>query len=145
MHKAMMLGVLLLATIITFVVIKRGASLVSPSMERVLEVVALLVSVGGAAAGFTLFKKRLQAIPPMDTAQSKLAAYRAAAIMRWALVEWPALLSVIGFMMTSNYAFLALVIALMLLFAAIRPSTQVITYQLQLTEAEVRELEGSSE
>jgi hypothetical protein len=32
LHKAMMLGVLLLATIITFVVIKRGASLVSPSM-----------------------------------------------------------------------------------------------------------------
>ena len=66
-------------------------------------------------------------------------------MIRWALIEAPALVAVFCFRMTGNYAFLALALALLFIFAAVRPSTQIITFQLQLTEAETRELQGSSE
>jgi hypothetical protein len=110
-----------------------------------LQVVALLVSVGCTYAGITIYKKKLQAIPPMDPAKDRMAAYRAAALLRWALIEVPVLVSVIFLRLTGNYAFLALALALMFVFAAVRPSTDVITYQLRLTEAELKELQGLSE
>lgn len=145
LHKAMMLGMLAFAVVVIFIVIRRGGPGVNPSLDKPLQVVALLVSVSGTAAGFMLFKKRLQAIPAMDTAKNRLAAYRAAALLRWGLIEMPVLLSIICFMLIGNYAFLALAIALLFVFAAVRPSTQVIIYQLQLTEAEVKDLQGVSE
>jgi hypothetical protein len=144
-HKAMALGMLLLTVIMIFVVAKGGQSIVSASLDRTLQVVALLVSVGSTYAGITVYKKKLQAIPPMDTAKDRMAAYRVAALLRWALIEAPVLLSVIFLRLTGNYAFLALAIALMFVFAAVRPSTDVITYQLRLTEAELKELQGLSE
>ena len=145
LHKAMMLGMLAFTVVVIFIVIRRGGLQANASLDKTLQVVALLASVSGTAAGFMLFKKRLQAIPPMDTAKSRLTAYRSAALLRWGLIEMPVLLSIICFMLVGNYAFLALAIALLFVFAAVRPSTQVIIYQLQLTEAEVKELQGQSE
>jgi len=66
-----------------------------------LQVVALLVSV---APGRRLhaFNKKIKSIPVTDAASQRLAAYRAAAITRWATIEGPALFSLISFLITGN-------------------------------------------
>ena len=145
LHRALLTGMLMLAVIITFLVISRGPFKELGSSEKILQIIVLLVSVGGTAAGFTLFNKKIQAIPPMDPVKDRISAYRSAAIVRWALIELPTLFSLISFLLTGNYAFLALGIALMLVFTVVRPAKLMIVYLLKLTEKEVSELEGASE
>jgi hypothetical protein len=145
LHGAMLAGMALLAAIATWLVISCGPlGQTDASFGKTLQVVVVLAAIGATAAGFRLFKKRIQAIEPLDTVKNKLTAYRAAAIMRWALIEFPTLLSLIAFLLTGNYAFLALGIALMLLFAVLRPAKLMIVYLLKLTEKEVSELEGGA-
>jgi len=144
LHKAMLIGMVLLAGVGVFVV-NRGSLHVMPSLEKPLQVVSLLLSVGGVAAGFMLFNKRIKAIPPTDAAPQRMDAYRAAAIVRWALIEVPSMFSLVSFLITGNYAFLALGIALMLVFLVTRPAKPIIVYLLQLNQQEVSQLEGTSE
>ena len=145
LHRALLTGMLLLAVISAFLVISRGPIGQPGLPEKALQVIVLLLSVGGTAAGFTLFNKKIQAIPPMGSLKDRMAAYRAAAIVRWALIELPAIFSLISFLLTGNYAFLALGVALMLVFTVVRPAKLMIIYLLKLTEKEVSELEDVSE
>ena len=146
LHYAMLIGMTMFSAIAVFIIVSRGP--LRPhdaSLERTLQVVALVVAVGAVAAGFMLFNNKLSGIQAIGDVKERMAAYRGAAIVRWALIEGPVLLSAICFMMTGNYAFLALAIALILVFAAVRPSKAMVVYQLQLTGTEIAELEGSSE
>ncbi|HSC39950.1 MAG TPA: hypothetical protein VLD19_18835 [Chitinophagaceae bacterium] len=144
LHMAMLTGMALFAVVAVFLVTK-GLIPANKALEKPLQVVALLVSVGSTAAGFALFNKRIKSIQPTDTVASRITIYRAAAILRWALIEFPVLLSIISFILTGNYAFLALAIALILVFVVVRPAKPVIIFLLQLNEKEVSELEGLSE
>lgn len=145
LHGALLAGMLLLGVVSTFLIISHGPYVQLGSFEKTLQIIVVLLSVGGTAAGFTLFNKKIQAISPMDPVKDRLNAYRAAAIVRWALIEMPTLFSLIAFLLTGNYAFLALAIALLLVFAVVRPAKMMIIYLLKLTEKEVSELEGVSE
>jgi len=145
LHGALLTGMAMLAVIGISLVPSHGALGKGIALEKVLQVVVVLAAVGSTAAGFVLFKKRMQAISPMDPAKTKIAAYRAAAILRWALIEAPTLLSLISFLLTGNYAFLTLGIALMLVFVVVRPAKPVIVFLLQLNEQEVGELEGTAQ
>jgi len=107
LHMAMLVGQAMLA-VIGVVLVNRGMLHTNASPEKPLQVVALLVSVGAPAAGFMQFNKKIKSIPVTDAASQRLAAYRAAAITRWATIEGPALFSLISFLITGNYAFLAL-------------------------------------
>jgi hypothetical protein len=144
LHMAMLTGMALFSVVAVLVVTK-GLIPANKALEKPLQVVALLVSVGGTAAGFALFNKRIKSIQPTDTVSNRITIYRAAAILRWALIEFPVLLSIISFILTGNYAFLALGIALILVFVVVRPAKPVIIFLLQLNEKEVSELEGLSE
>jgi len=144
LHMAMLTGMALFTVVAVFLVTK-GLIPVNKALEKPLQVVALLVSVGSTAAGFALFNKRIKSIQPTDAVANRITIYRAAAILRWALIEFPVLLSIISFILTGNYAFLALAIALILVFVVVRPAKPVIIFLLQLNEKEVSELEGLSE
>jgi hypothetical protein len=145
LHVALLTGMLMLGVVSTFLIISHGPYVQLGTFEKTLQIIVVLLSIGCTAAGFTLFNKKIQAIPPMDPIKDRLNAYRAAAIVRWALIELPTLFSLISFLLTGNYAFLALAIALLLVFAVVRPAKMMIIYQLKLNEKEVSELEGASE
>ncbi|MBS1563135.1 MAG: hypothetical protein JST39_02050 [Bacteroidetes bacterium] len=144
LHMALLTGMAALATIATIIVVQRGALSQDASLGRILQVVVVALSVGGVLLGFNLFNRRMKALNPMLDAKSKMAVYRSAAIVRWALLEMPAMFTLISFLLTGNYAFLALGIALLLIFVVVRPAKQLIIFLLQLNEQEVAELEGPS-
>ena len=144
LHMAMLVGMAMLA-VVGVVLVNRGMLHANASLEKPLQVVALLLSVGAPAAGFRQFNKKIKSIPVTDAAPQRLGAYRAVAITRWATIEVPALFSLVSFLITGNYAFFALGIALMLVFLVTRPAKQIIIYLLQLNEKEVSQLEGASE
>jgi len=141
MHKALLMSQLLFAGVCIYLVYSKSFLPPAQELDRTLQVIALIATVGGIYAGMTLFKKKLIQIRDMQAeAKEKLALYRAACIMQWALMEGPSIFCIACFLMTGNYAFLALVVVILFLFVMTAPSKLKILMQLQISEAELDEL-----
>jgi hypothetical protein len=78
----------------------------------------------------------------MDTIgiREKFAKYRMACIIQWAMLEGPCLFCCICFFLVGNYAFLALAVALVLLFALLTPVKIKAALQLGLSSTDMEEL-----
>jgi hypothetical protein len=140
-HKAMLTGQLILAGIAFYLIFSNTFSSEFQHLNQILQVIALLFSVAGFYVGSLLFKKKLlQARETLTGIKEKWTLYRAACMIQWALLEAPCIFVIIGFLLTGNYAFLALAGALILLFAMMAPTKLKIAFQLQISEAEMVEL-----
>ena len=73
-------------------------------------------------------------------AREKFALYRTACLIQWALLEGPCIFCTIGFFLTGNYAFLALVLVILFVFVMTAPSKLKMQLQLQITEADLEDL-----
>ncbi|MEO6540470.1 MAG: hypothetical protein ABIN74_05750 [Ferruginibacter sp.] len=141
LHKALLMGQILFAAFCVYVIYTKTVLPSAADLEKILQVVALILTAGGVYAGTSIFKKKLILIREMQTdARQKFAQYKAASIIQWALLEGPAIFCSICFFLTGNYAFLALSIVIMLLFAVTGPSKNKILTQLQINESELDEL-----
>jgi hypothetical protein len=141
-HKALMAGQILFVSVCAYLVYSQSVvPVVSKELDRVLQVVALVLTAGGIFAGMSLFKKKLIQIREMQTAaKEKFNLYRSTCIVQWALLEGPSIFCIICFFLTGNYAFLALVVVVLFLFAMTAPSKQKVLLQLQISEAELDDL-----
>lgn len=140
-HKALLMGQVLLAAVCTYLVYSKTVEPPAPEWEKMLQVIALILTFTSIYASFALFKKKLMQIREMQAGiKEKFEQYRAASILQWALIEGPAIFSIIGFFLTGNYAFLALMLAIIFLFVMTGPSKLKIQLQLQLSEADLEEL-----
>jgi len=141
LHKALMIGQVLFAGICIYLVYTKNFLPPAQELDRTLQVIALIAVAGGIYAGMSLFKRKLIQIREMQAnAKEKLALYQAACIMQWALMEGPSIFSAACFLVTGNYALLALVAAILFLFVMTAPSKLKIMLQLQISEAELDEL-----
>jgi hypothetical protein len=141
MHKALLMSQLLFAGVCIYLVYSKSFLPSAQELDRTLQVIALIAAAGGIYAGMTLFKKKLAQIRDTQaTAKEKLALYRVACIMQWALMEGPSIFCIACFLMTGNYAFLGLVVVILFLFVMTAPSKLKILMQLQISEAELDEL-----
>ncbi|WP_315818845.1 hypothetical protein [Paraflavitalea speifideaquila] len=118
---------------------------IDPSMERTLQVVAVVVTVTLLLLGFNLFKRKMMAARnSTEAGEARMNAYRNACIMWWAMIEAPGLLAVVCFFMTGNYAFIALAGFHVLLLLLFMPRKANIIVLLNLTSKEVEQLEGKN-
>jgi hypothetical protein len=140
-HKALMMGQILFAAVCIYLIYSKTVVPAATELNKVLQVVALIITAGGIFEGMSLFKKKLLLIREMQTAaKEKFDLYRSASIIQWALLEGPAIFCIVCFFLTGNYAFLALVLVILFLFAMMAPSKVKILLQLQISEAEFDEL-----
>jgi hypothetical protein len=109
-------------------------------LEKPLQFIAVIFSIGGFIAGNQIFKKRLDDIKMQDNVQAKFEIYRRACITQWALLEAPFIFNIISFMLTGDYTFLYLAGALLLTFIRISPSKIKLVCDLQLSDDEAVEL-----
>lgn len=141
LHKALLMGQVLFAAVSFYLVYTKVFTAPAKELEKYLQVAALLAVAIGLYAGLTIFKKRLQQINDTTTgAKEKFEKYRTAVIIQWSLLEAPALFCIICFMVTGNYAFLALAVVVMFLFVMMAPSKMKIMLQLQISEAALDDL-----
>ena len=137
-HKAMLLGMVLFATIAFFLNYSGNFPPSLQSYDKVLQVIAILLALSGFFIGNALFKKKIfQLRDSQESFENKLPVYRSACLVQWALLEAPALFSIIGFLLTGNYAFLALAGALVLLFVINTPTKIKMAMLLQVPEEEI--------
>lgn len=137
-HKALLFGQIIFASIVLFLKYTDDLPPDLKKLDQALQVIAILLSVGGFFIGSSIFKRKIQQV--MDTfpdIKAKAKAYRSACILQWALLEGPSLFCIICFFLVGNYAFLALAAVLMLLFALLAPVKLKIMLQLKISEAEM--------
>jgi hypothetical protein len=141
-HKAMLIGQLIFAAICFYLVYTKSAPTGDmEDLDKILQVIAIVISVAGFLIGTSLFKKKLLKARSTEGGNAqKFDMYRSASIIQWALIEGPSLFCIIGFFLTGNYAFMALAATLMLLFTMMVPSKTKTAFQLGISEAELEEL-----
>lgn len=137
----MLIG-LIVFCIIGFLMNSSGAfEPIAKELDHVLQVVVILLATAGFFIGNNYFKRKvLQQAQELQTAHEKLSLYRHAAIIQWTLLEGPAIVAIISFLLTGNYAFLALAATILLLFAMAFPAKQKILLLLSITENEWQNL-----
>ena len=140
-HKALMTGQILFASVCIYLIYSKVVLPMGEQLYKILQVVALALTAAGIFAGMTIFKKKLAQIREMQTgAGEKFDQYRVACIIQWALMEGPSIFCIVCFFVTGNYAFLALVVVTLFLFAMTAPSKLKVLLQLQISEADLDEL-----
>jgi hypothetical protein len=122
LHRAFYLGVLLFAGVVTFMVASKSAKNVIGEFESTMQIIAVLLAVAAVFIGEKVFKNKLLIIKEENDLRVKIDLFRQASIVQWALLEGAAIFSVIGFYLSTNYAFLALAIFIVIYFILLTPN-----------------------
>jgi hypothetical protein len=141
-HTAMLIGQLIFTAVCFYLVYTKSAPTGDmEELDKILQVIAVIISVAGFLIGTSLFKKKLLQARSIETGNvQKFEMYRSASIIQWVFIEGPSLFCIIGFFLTGNYAFMALAATLMLLFTLMGPSKTKTAVQLGISEADLEEL-----
>ena len=141
LHKGLMMGQILFPAVCIYLVYTNTILPTAKELDKTLQIVALVITAGGIYGGISFFKKKLITIRAMQAdAKEKFALYRTACLIQWALLEGPSIFCTIGFFLTGNYAFLALVLVILFVFVMTAPSKLKMQLQLQISEAELEDL-----
>ena len=139
LHLALMIGQVLLAIAMFSLVyfnITNTFELITISNEIL--IAAVVLSALAFLGGTSIFNKKLAAIHDNNfTTPQKLEAYRAANLIRWAMMEFVVILSCVLFFLTGNYYILLVVAIMILFFFTTRPGTDKTLADLQLSVADL--------
>ncbi|PWL37833.1 hypothetical protein DKG77_13770 [Flagellimonas aquimarina] len=95
-----------------------------------------IVSVICLFLGDFIFKHSVKNIPKTINLKQKLARFQTASIIKYALVEAPALFGVVAFMITENMAYLIVSLVLIFYFFMLKPTKEKIEKALGLNQEE---------
>lgn len=141
LHRALLFGQVLFALLAFYLVYTGKFDAAYLQHDQIFQLIAILFSVAGFFGGSKLFKNKIEDISKSNTdAKERLEGYKAAAIIQWALLEGPTLFAIICFLLVGNYAFLALAIALILVFTILAPTKIKISILLNIKEADIDKL-----
>lgn len=146
LHTALTIGMLAFAGI-SFLIVKKGilTDVLDPSLDRILQVIAISLSALLILFGFRMFNKRVMTIRNSElSAVEKMNQYRAACITWWAMIEAPGLFAFICFLLVPNYAFLVLGCFHIAILAIFMPRWDNIILLLKINSQELAELEQDS-
>ncbi len=141
-HLALLATQCIMLAIVLYLVIQKAMPPADKSLDKILQVIALTISFAGVYAAIVMVKKKLAVINASDkTLAEKANQYRMINIVQWAMLEGASLFVIICFLLTANYAFGALAVALIVFFILLAPTRLKIMLQLQLTDYEADALQ----
>ncbi|MEO7045268.1 MAG: hypothetical protein ABI091_08140 [Ferruginibacter sp.] len=139
LHNAFMIGLVLFAGVIYFLVYSGNAASIQ-ELDKSFQVIAIILCAAGLYFSNTLFNKAIERIKnSTDTVPQKINLYRGAIIVKWALLEGPAILTIVAFFLTANNAFIILAGIMICALYIAGPSKQRIMQQLQLDEVDAEQ------
>jgi hypothetical protein len=141
LHLSFAGGLILFAIIAVIAIETTSVVVLDVSVDRVLQVVAVTISLTLTVVGFRRFSKGILEARNMEGAvQKRVDRYRAACILWWAMIEIPAMLSLVCFILTANYAFFALAMVHILILLVFMPRAKNIMVLLKISEQELNEI-----
>lgn len=141
-HLALLATQCIMLGIVVYLVIQKAMPPADKSLDRILQVVALAISFAAVYGTIVTVKKKLAFInASANSLAEKANRYRVINIVQWAMLEGATLFTSICFLLTANYAFGALAVALIVFFILLAPSKLKIMLQLQLSDYEADSLQ----
>lgn len=92
--------------------------------------------VGGYLSSRILFKNSLKTAKSKSSLVEKMADYRAALIVRYALLEGPSFLAIVVYLITGDFSFLVMAVFIIVIFFTIKPTRENAVNDLELNPAE---------
>ncbi len=134
MHAGMVVGLVLFLSIAFYINASGGYE---GNIELIVFIwVIPLVAVSGMIASILVFRAKIQKARGIEDFVSRLSAYKTALIIRWALLEGPALLAVIGYLISGEILFFSIAVMLIMILLISRPSRKKLAMDLQLSSIE---------
>lgn len=143
LHTSLFIGMIVFAGITTFLVTSgRYSPRVDEDTDRILQAIAVSITAVVLIIGYRIFKRRLTALSSSaQEAGEKLQQYRKAAIIWWAMIEFPGFAAMICFLLSGNYAFLALAGFHIMLLGLFSPRKENIALLLKLHGNDVEKMD----
>jgi hypothetical protein len=143
LHLSLLAG-LSLFVIISFFISRNGdMSIADESVNRILQIVVIIISVSSLVLGFRLFRDKIRAIRfSTASAEIRMEQYRTACIIWWVMIEAPGIMAIVSYILTGNQAFLFLGLFHILVLFVFMPRKENIILLLNLNSEEVIRLEG---
>ena len=121
---------------IAFYLVRIGGFEYRPDLDPVFRYIVPAAALLFPAAGFFFFSKQLKSLPPELPLDQKLFRYRGAWIFKMASIEGPAMLAIIVFLLTRNYAYAVIAGAIIIAFLLNKPQAHKIIRELNLSYEE---------
>lgn len=139
LHLFLVMGVFLFLSI-TIYLVETGGFGEDQALNDVFLYVVPLMAMTSLFISRFMFAKRVESLQSAKTLEDKTGGYQTALIVKWALIEGPSLFAVIAFMLTSNYVFAGIALALLLYLALQRPQKESALEDLSLSHDDFKKL-----
>ncbi|MBO9565089.1 MAG: hypothetical protein J7621_20100 [Niastella sp.] len=144
-HLAVSVSLLVCIAIFIVVIQSGHAKGEDTSLERILQTVAVVLSVGILLIGFNRFKRAMMAARNSPgSGEERMRQYMTACITWWAMIEIPGFFAAICYFLTQNFAFIVLAGTHLLILLIFMPRKENIIVLLNLSTDEVAKLEGKN-
>ena len=141
LYRALLWGQILFLILAFIIVGTTEKVTASEQLDRKLQVIAVLISFSAFFIGSRIFRKKLfQARHATISAKEKLAMYRSASLIQWALMDAATVFCIVAYIITHNFAFIALALLLLIIFGAMNPFKSKVMLQLALSPSDVESL-----
>jgi 4-hydroxybenzoate polyprenyltransferase len=127
---ALMLGQVFFS-IVVFILFYLGRETVEVLPPAILYGICGLLLMGGIGIGTVIYRKKIEKIRQLKTLESQFREYRAAIILRYAMLEMPGFFSIALYLVTGNIGLLAFSFVSVCAMVVIRPTLQGIIKDLQ--------------
>jgi hypothetical protein len=135
LHGALLMAQVLFAAL-AYYLVSSGQFATSPELTSILPIVALALVFAGSFASSFIMKGQLKSIKLKPVLKDKMKDYRAALIIKWALMEAPSLFCTAGYLLTGNHFFLWLAALEIVIFFFARPTMAAAGVDLELSQPE---------
>lgn len=134
-HIALVIGVVFFALVSVFLQMN-GFNTADQEFINIFLLVVSIFTLFGVIASNLIFKKKIRTIKEKSSLKVKMDEYRAALLIKLALIEAPAFFTVIAYLVTGDYIFLGIVLLLIIVFLIYTPNRVKFINDLGLTKAE---------
>lgn len=142
LHVALLAGQVFFIAIIYFLFNANEPPLTGVEATGQMEVYIIgLLTIACVLASSHLFGRRIRALKEENSLSAKLSGYRAASILRYALLEGPSLIAIMFYLIANNLILLIFSAMIVILFIVYRPTKERLVADLELSPSEQAKLD----
>lgn len=139
---AMLIGQVFFCAIAIYLVKYGAMNIEQTDLNEILLYIVPLIAVGCFSASYFLFKQRIIALKDIADLNTKIANYRSALILKWALLEGPSFFAIVAYLLTGNYLLLCVAVVIIIIFILTMPNQARFESDLELSWQDKNDITG---
>jgi len=137
-HMVMLVGEMMFAIIIYVIALQFNSVNNNLNLFKTLQIIAVVTSLAGVFTAFKIVRQKIQQIQLSNKSfQEKFIEYRSACVLKYTLLEAPALFCLVGYFLTQNISFLLLFGILFMVLAGQKPTVVIMMHELNVSREDL--------